>query len=43
MTTADYYFYLNQSATFTVEDVSDKKDFAETMVRPSACHVDLIG
>uniref|UniRef100_A0A8C5ACH2 Myosin IEb n=1 Tax=Gadus morhua TaxID=8049 RepID=A0A8C5ACH2_GADMO len=31
VTTADYYFYLNQSATFTVEDVSDKKDFAETM------------
>ncbi|CAL8354699.1 unnamed protein product [Arctogadus glacialis] len=31
VTTADYYFYLNQSATFTVEDVSDKKDFTETM------------
>ncbi|KAJ3598205.1 hypothetical protein NHX12_001716 [Muraenolepis orangiensis] len=31
VTTADYYYYLNQSATFTVEDVNDKKDFAETM------------
>ncbi|XP_075994983.1 myosin IEb [Genypterus blacodes] len=31
VTTPDYYTYLNQSGTFTVEDVSDKKDFAETM------------
>ncbi|CAL8248868.1 unnamed protein product [Lota lota] len=31
ITTADYYYYLNQSATYTVEDVSDKKDFTETM------------
>ncbi|XP_055007258.1 unconventional myosin-If-like [Boleophthalmus pectinirostris] len=31
VTTPDYYFYLNQSGTYTVDDVSDKKDFAETM------------
>uniref|UniRef100_A0A671L042 Osteoclast-stimulating factor 1 n=1 Tax=Sinocyclocheilus anshuiensis TaxID=1608454 RepID=A0A671L042_9TELE len=26
VTTPDYYFYLNQSDTYTVEDVNDKKD-----------------
>lgn len=31
VTTPDYYFYLNQSGTYTVDDVSDKKDFTETM------------
>lgn len=31
VTTPDYYSYLNQSGTYTVDDVSDKKDFAETM------------
>ncbi|CAL1611601.1 unnamed protein product [Knipowitschia caucasica] len=31
VTSPDYYFYLNQSGTFTVDDVIDKKDFAETM------------
>lgn len=32
VTTPDYYFYLNQSATYTVEDISDKKEFSDTMV-----------
>ena len=32
ITTPDYYLYLNQSGTYTVEDVNDKKEFAETMV-----------
>uniref|UniRef100_UPI003AADA64A myosin IEb n=1 Tax=Centroberyx gerrardi TaxID=166262 RepID=UPI003AADA64A len=31
VTTPDYYYYLNQSGTYTVEDVNDKKDFSETM------------
>ncbi|XP_069807426.1 unconventional myosin-Ie-like [Dendropsophus ebraccatus] len=31
VTSPDYYFYLNQSAVYKVEDVSDKKEFAETM------------
>ncbi|KAM6995458.1 myosin IEb [Tautogolabrus adspersus] len=31
VTTADYYFYLNQSGTYTVEDVKDKKEFSDTM------------
>lgn len=31
VTAPDYYFYLNQSAVYDVEDVSDKKEFAETM------------
>lgn len=31
VTTPDYYSYLNQSGTYTVDDVSDKKDFSETM------------
>uniref|UniRef100_A0A8C9U5W1 Osteoclast-stimulating factor 1 n=1 Tax=Scleropages formosus TaxID=113540 RepID=A0A8C9U5W1_SCLFO len=30
VTTADYYYYLNQSGTYTVEDVSDKREFSET-------------
>uniref|UniRef100_A0A8B9HR07 Osteoclast-stimulating factor 1 n=1 Tax=Astyanax mexicanus TaxID=7994 RepID=A0A8B9HR07_ASTMX len=32
ITTPDYYFYMNQSGTYTVEDVDDKKEFSETMV-----------
>lgn len=32
VTTPDYYYYLNQSGTYTVEDVNDKKDFSDTMV-----------
>ncbi|XP_031432344.1 myosin IEb [Clupea harengus] len=31
VTTADYYTYLNQSGTYTVEDVNDKKEFQDTM------------
>uniref|UniRef100_A0A667Z0K9 Osteoclast-stimulating factor 1 n=1 Tax=Myripristis murdjan TaxID=586833 RepID=A0A667Z0K9_9TELE len=31
VTTPDYYFYLNQSGTYTVDDVNDKKDFSDTM------------
>ncbi|TKS65858.1 Unconventional myosin-Ie [Collichthys lucidus] len=31
VTTPDYYFYLNQSGTYTVEDVNDKKEFTDTM------------
>lgn len=32
VTTPDYYFYLNQSDTYTVEDVNDKMEFKDTMV-----------
>uniref|UniRef100_A0A8C1H4K8 Osteoclast-stimulating factor 1 n=2 Tax=Cyprinus carpio TaxID=7962 RepID=A0A8C1H4K8_CYPCA len=32
VTTPDYYFYLNQTDTYTVEDVNDKKEFEDTMV-----------
>ncbi|XP_077319961.1 unconventional myosin-Ie-like isoform X1 [Lithobates pipiens] len=31
VTSPDYYLYLNQSAVYHVEDVSDKQEFAETM------------
>ncbi|KAM4690360.1 unconventional myosin-Ie-like [Rhinophrynus dorsalis] len=31
ITSPDYYFYLNQSAVYQVEDISDKKEFEETM------------
>uniref|UniRef100_W5LQQ3 Osteoclast-stimulating factor 1 n=1 Tax=Astyanax mexicanus TaxID=7994 RepID=W5LQQ3_ASTMX len=31
ITTPDYYVYMNQSGTYTVEDVDDKKEFSETM------------
>uniref|UniRef100_A0A8K9WS03 Osteoclast-stimulating factor 1 n=1 Tax=Oncorhynchus mykiss TaxID=8022 RepID=A0A8K9WS03_ONCMY len=31
VTTPDYYLYLNQSGTYTVEDVNDKKEFSDTM------------
>ncbi|KAM9294283.1 unconventional myosin-Ie-like [Gastrophryne carolinensis] len=31
VTSPDYYFYLNQSAVYNVDSVSDKEDFAETM------------
>ncbi|XP_069041225.1 myosin IEb [Lepisosteus oculatus] len=30
ITTPDYYYYLNQSGTYTVEDVNDKQEFSET-------------
>lgn len=32
ITTPDYYYYLNQSGTYTVDDVNDKKEFSDTMV-----------
>ncbi|CAF90088.1 unnamed protein product, partial [Tetraodon nigroviridis] len=31
VTTPDYYFYLNQSGSYTVEDVNDEKEFSDTM------------
>ncbi|KAI4895296.1 hypothetical protein NFI96_011136 [Prochilodus magdalenae] len=31
ITSPDYYLYMNQSGTYTVEDVDDKKEFSETM------------
>ncbi|XP_054639094.1 myosin IEb [Dunckerocampus dactyliophorus] len=31
VTTPDYYNYLNQSGTFTVEDVQDNKEFSDTL------------
>ncbi|XP_041708973.2 unconventional myosin-Ie [Coregonus clupeaformis] len=31
VTTPDYYLYLNQSGTYTVEDINDKKEFSDTM------------
>lgn len=31
ITTPDYYYYLNQSGTYTVEDVNDKREFNDTM------------
>ncbi|GCB85429.1 hypothetical protein scyTo_0026054, partial [Scyliorhinus torazame] len=31
ITTPDYYYYLNQSATYKVDDINDKQEFAETM------------
>ncbi len=37
VTTPDYYFYLNQSDTYTVEDVNDKKEFKDTMVGVKHC------
>ncbi|XP_028297932.1 myosin IEb [Gouania willdenowi] len=35
VTTPDYYIYLNQSGTFTVEDVDDKKEFNDTLAAMS--------
>lgn len=29
----DYYWYLNQSGTYTVDGTDDKKEFADTIVR----------
>ncbi|XP_062848367.1 myosin IEb [Trichomycterus rosablanca] len=31
ITTPDYYFYMNQSGTYTVDDINDKKEFFDTM------------
>ncbi|XP_028437293.1 myosin IEb [Perca flavescens] len=35
VTTPDYYLYLNQSGTYTVEDMDDKKEFTDTMAAMS--------
>ncbi|MEQ2158883.1 hypothetical protein GOODEAATRI_016781, partial [Goodea atripinnis] len=37
VTTPDYYYYMNQSGTYTVEDINDKKDFTDTMVLTCLC------
>lgn len=34
ITSLDYYSYLNQSGSYKVDDINDKSDFQETMVRP---------
>ncbi|XP_057689345.1 myosin IEb isoform X3 [Corythoichthys intestinalis] len=39
VTTPDYYNYLNQSGTFTVEDVNDKKEFSDTLNPPGIMSV----
>ncbi|MEQ2161356.1 hypothetical protein GOODEAATRI_008888, partial [Goodea atripinnis] len=33
ITSLDYYTYLNQSGSYHVDDINDKSDFQETMVR----------
>ncbi|NP_001080439.1 myosin IE, gene 2 L homeolog [Xenopus laevis] len=40
ITSPDYYFYLNQSSVYHVEDVSDKKEFAETMLAMNVVGLD---
>lgn len=32
ITTCDYYWYLNQSGTYTVDDIDDRKEFKDTLV-----------
>lgn len=32
ITSCDYYYYLNQSGTYTVDDIDDRKEFKDTMV-----------
>ncbi|XP_077111675.1 unconventional myosin-Ie-like isoform X2 [Ranitomeya variabilis] len=39
VTAPDYYFYLNQSAVYKVEDVSDKTEFTETMIVAGILHL----
>ncbi|XP_014879673.1 myosin IEb isoform X4 [Poecilia latipinna] len=41
VTTPDYYFYLNQSGTYTVEDMDDRKDFLDTMAAMSVVGLSL--
>uniref|UniRef100_A0A673ITD7 Osteoclast-stimulating factor 1 n=1 Tax=Sinocyclocheilus rhinocerous TaxID=307959 RepID=A0A673ITD7_9TELE len=41
ITTPDYYLYLNQSDTYTVEDVNDKKEFKDTMAAMSVVGLSL--
>ena len=33
LTNMDYYYYLNQSGTYSVDDMDDSKDFQEVLVR----------
>ena len=33
----DYYWYLNQSGTYTVDGTNDAKEFADTRVRVLVC------
>uniref|UniRef100_H3AAN7 Myosin IEb n=1 Tax=Latimeria chalumnae TaxID=7897 RepID=H3AAN7_LATCH len=33
ITTPDYYYYLNQSASYKVDDMDDRREFHETLVR----------
>ena len=35
LTEPEYYYYLNQGGTYTVDGTDDKKDFNETMVLSS--------
>ncbi|KAK5613019.1 Unconventional myosin-Ie [Crenichthys baileyi] len=41
VTTPDYYYYMNQSGTYTVEDINDKKDFTDTMAAMSVVGLSL--
>ncbi|XP_055066693.1 myosin IEb [Misgurnus anguillicaudatus] len=41
VTAPDYYYYLNQSDTYTVDDISDKKEFADTMAAMSVVGLSL--
>ena len=40
ITSLDYYNYLNQSGSYKVDDINDKSDFQETMVRLLSFHWD---
>lgn len=33
ITSCDYYYYLNQSGTYTVDDIDDRKEYKDTIVR----------
>ncbi|KAM4735379.1 myosin IEb [Anableps anableps] len=41
VTTPDYYYYLNQSGTYTVEDVDDRKEYSDTMAAMSVVGLSL--
>lgn len=32
ITSPDYYYYLNQSAAYKVDDINDRQEFQETLV-----------
>ena len=42
LTSPDYYYYLNQSATYTVDGINDKKEFEDTMVGIKQSNVTII-